>query len=153
MRRVIGAAAACAAAAAATALVVPVGQSNRVAPHASVRGPFLLVTLPSLGTVTWTCEPRRYPSFALAYRASPRYATTYLVLRAGTRRVTRRVHPGRVVTFPFSSTRTQLLSLVQGTGAGVLRASVRVDFVPNRPVVYCWSYAPPALTVRTFPRE
>lgn len=121
----------------------------------SPRGPFLLVTLPSLGTVTWTCDrPERYPSFTLGYRASPRYATTTIELRADRRRVARRVvQPGQRIRLPFSSARTQTLSFVQSTGAGELRASVFVDFVPNTPVIYCWPYAPPKITVQVSERR
>jgi hypothetical protein len=119
------------------------------------RGPFLLVTLPSLGTVTWTCDvSARYPSFALGYRASPRYADTLVELRARGRRIARRtVLPGQHARFPFLSSRTQTLEFVQGTGAGVLRAFVSVDFVPGLPVVYCWPYAPPAVRVLVSPRQ
>lgn len=121
---------------------------------ARVRGQFPLVTLPSLGTVTWTCDPGRYPSFALGYRASPRYATTTIELRSGGRRVERRVvQPGQRVRLPFSSARTQTLSFVQQTGAGELRASVLVEFVPNTPVIYCWPYAPPKTTAQVSPRR
>ncbi len=122
---------------------------------AKLRGPYLLVTLPSLGAVTWTCDTAaaRYPSFALGYRASPRYATTSVELRAGGHRVARRVvQPGQRLRLPFSSARTQTLSFVQGTGAGTLQASVFVNFVPNTPVNYCSPYSPPSLKVRVSPR-
>lgn len=145
----------CVAGAAAIAMVAAAGaatSSGASAPR--LLGPFLLVTLPSLGTVTWTCDVPGYPSFALGYRASPRHATTTLELRAGTRVVARRrVQPGQRVRFPFLRTRRQTLALIQGTGAGTLTASVAVDFVPGLPVTYCRPYAPPAIRVHVSPRQ
>ena len=144
----------CAAGATAIAILAAGAETPSGESATRLRGPFLLVTLPSLGTVTWTCDPARHPSFALGYRASPRYATTSLELRAGGRVVARRtVHPGQRVQFPFMRTRWQTLGLVQGTGAGTLSASVAVDFVPGLPVVYCEPYAPPAMRVHVSPRQ
>jgi hypothetical protein len=119
------------------------------------RGPFLLVTLPSLGTVTWTCDtPERYPSFALGYRASPRYATTIVKLRASGRHIAKRtVQPGQRIPLPFLSSRTQTLSFLHATGAGQLRASVLVDFAHNTMSIYCQAYAPPTMTVRVSGRR
>jgi hypothetical protein len=128
--------------------------ASRATPAGAARGPFALVTLPALGTVTWSCEPRRQGTFALGYRASPRYATTYVRLRAGGRRLFgRNVQPGERVRLPFSSARVQALTFAQGTGAGTLRAAVTVDFVPNLPTTYCIDYAPPKTTVRITPRQ
>ena len=145
----------CAAAVITIAMLAAGAATPRGESAARLRGPFLLVTLPSLGTVTWTCDvPERYPSFALGYRASPRHATTALELRAGGRVVARqRIQPGERVRFPFVRTRRQTLTLVQGTGAGTLTASVAVDFVPGLPVVYCVPYAPPAIRVHVAPRQ
>ena len=145
----------CAAAAAAIAVLAAGAETPSGETATRLRGPFQLVTLPSLGTVTWTCDvPERYPSFALGYRASPRYATTSLELRAGGRVVARgRIQPGQRVRFPFLRTRRQTLVLVQGTGAGTLTASVAVDFVPGLPVTYCVPYAPPEIRVRVSPRQ
>jgi hypothetical protein len=119
------------------------------------RGPFLLVTLPSLGTVTWTCDAAaRRPSYGLGYRASPRFATTLIELRiAGRVLTTRRIHPGRGLRFAARSARRQELLFVQGTGAGTLRARVSVDFAPLPPVTYCAPYAPPRLVVHVSRRE
>ena len=145
----------CAAGAAAITVLASGAETPSGESATRLRGPFLLVTLPSLGTVTWTCDlPDRYPSFALGYRASPRHATTALELRSGGRVVARHtIQPGRRVRFRFLRTRRQTLALVQGTGAGTLRASVAVDFVPGTPVPYCEPYAPPALRVHVSPRQ
>lgn len=119
-----------------------------------VRGPFLLVALPALGTVTWRCEDSRRGDFALGFRAASASADVRVRLHVGRRTIRRRqVLPGRSAFFPFLRTRVQQLDLVQGTGAGTLRAFVRVDFVPNHPSTYCWSYLPPRIDVRVHPRQ
>lgn len=140
------------------ALVISRTGSRRLWEYAAsptaARGPFLLVTLPSLGTVSWTCGAGRYPWFALRYHSSRRFATTRVEAFAGGRLVARRtVQPGDAVRLPFSAARKQRLLFLQATGAGTLRAEVAVDFVPNTPVIHCWDYAPPAFVARVQPRR
>jgi hypothetical protein len=121
---------------------------------AKVRGPFLLVTLPALGTVTWRCEDSRQADFALGFRAFAASADVHVRLHVGRRTIRRRqVLPGRSVRLPFLRSRVQQLDIIQGTGAGTLRAFVRVHFVPNYPSTYCWSYMPPRIDVRVHPRQ
>jgi hypothetical protein len=125
---------------------VAAGASVTTASRATgMRGPFMLVQLPSLGTVTWTCKPAS-GQFALGYRASPRFATTAIEHLVDGRRVASiMVDPGDRVRFAFSDARRQVLRFVQGTGAGVLRASVRATFEPT--FSYCFSYLPPPTTI------
>jgi hypothetical protein len=136
-------------------MLVPAAAAPTIDSAAGRRGPFLLVTLPSLGTVTWACgRSSGETMFALGYEASARYATTVLELRASRRRVSHRVvQPGRKVRFPFLAARVQALSFVQRTGAGELRASVRVDFVPGTSSSYCFEYQPPRISVQISPRQ
>ena len=118
------------------------------------RGPFLLVALPSLGTVTWTCDARDAERYALGFRAFGEGATLRLRLRAGRKLIrAATVHPGRSVRFRFVRSRVQRLSLVQATKPGTLRAYVRVSFTRGASTPYCWRYAPPRLDVRVIPRR
>ncbi len=124
------------------------------APGAAVdeRGPFYLVGLPSLGTLTWRCDGHDPERYALGFRAF-RTATTSIRLIARGRTVrSTRVHPRGVVRFPFVRSRVQRLEFVQGTGAGTLRATVTVSFVRDVPVSYCVPYAPPRIEVVVTPR-
>jgi hypothetical protein len=118
-----------------------------------VRGPFLLVSLPSLGTMTWRCDPARGPGYALGFRAFPISAEDLLRLHIGRRTiVTRGILPGHGIRLPYLRSRVQQVNLVQGTEAGTLRAFVTVDFVPHGNV-YCYPYFPPKTTVRVLPRS
>src|SRR4051794_3029050 len=67
-----------------------------------VRGPFLLVSLASLGTITWRCDPARKPSLALGFRAFSSSADAYTRLVVGSRTI-KRAHavPGAQVNFPY----------------------------------------------------
>lgn len=136
---------------AASAAGAPAGSSR-------TRGPWLLTTLPSMGSVTWRCDVAREragrPALALGFRASRTGATEVLELTVAGRRVVRRtLQPGQVVALPYLDHAVQQLSVVQRTEPGTLRAVVRVDFSP-RPVSpsHCWQYLPPAVTLRVFPR-
>jgi hypothetical protein len=128
--------------------LTPVGDSG----SATARGPFLLVTLPSLGTVTWRCE-QTLGRYALGVRLPQSGATTMARLTIGGRVVERvTVDPGEQWRFPASG-RVQRLDLTQLTGAGTLQATVTVGF-ERRPVVsHCFAYSPPNLTVRMTPRR
>lgn len=142
--------------AAALVLVVPAGTAQPT----SVRGPFLLVTLPSLGTVTWRCDPARkgpaadLPGLALGFRSPSNGATERVRLRAGGRTIVSRVvQPGQRLNLPYLRTRVQQLDVTQTTGAGTLRAFITVDFAPHGSTTYCWPYAPPRIDVRLLPRQ
>jgi hypothetical protein len=109
-----------------------------------VRGPFLLVSLASLGTVTWRCDPARQPSLALGFRAFSSSADAYARLVVGSRTIKKaHVVPGAQVNFPYVRASVQKLNVVQGTEAGTLRAFVAVDFAAPSVPSHCWPYAPP----------
>jgi hypothetical protein len=141
---------------AALALVplVLAGAVGRAGARADAGGPFPLVTLASLGTVTWRCNPHDLASVdrhGLGFRALPQAATESVRLFFGRRLVaTRRLDPSQSTTFPQSRSRVQTLRIVQATEAGTLRATVRVDFLPGR--TYCWPYFPPRADVTLLPR-
>src|SRR5689334_23827864 len=100
----------------------------RAASDGRARGPFLLVSLASLGVVTWRCDTTRHPDVALGFTAFDRSADTYVRLRAGGRTIAaRHVLPGRSTRLPFVFPLRQQLELVQGTEAGTVRAKVSVD--------------------------
>lgn len=138
-----------------------VSASAATAELAEVRGPFLLVALPALGTVTWRCDPARrpgaapgLPGLALGFRAFRSSATDRLRFRVGGRTILRRVvQPGESVEFPYLRRRVQQLEIVQPTGAGTLRAVVTVSFVSPAVAPYCYSYLPPRIDVRVLPRR
>src|SRR6478736_1637616 len=115
-----------------------------------IRGPWLLTTLPSMGSVTWRCDVAREragrPALALGFRASRTGATEVLELTVAGRRVVRRtLQPGQVVVLPYLDHAVQQLSVVQRTEPGTLRAVVRVDFSPRTvSPSHCWPYLPPA---------
>ena len=125
------------------------------------RGPFLLVALPALGVVTWRCDPSVTPGvapglagMALKFHAFRNSATDQVRLRAGGRTIRSRVvQPGETVELPYVQATRQRLDVVQQTGAGTLRASVRVDFVPHGPTTYCYPYLPPRVEVSVGPRR
>lgn len=132
------------------ALIVTVPISS--AAPAKARGPFLLVSLPSLGTVTWRCDPARQSGLALGFSAFSSAADLTLRLHVGRRTILRRhLVPGQATRFPYLQARVQQLDLVQGTKAGTLRAFVIVDFVPG--FNHCWPYYPPRTDVRVLPRR
>jgi hypothetical protein len=119
-------------------------------------GPFLLVALPALGTVTWRCDthdPARSDRRALGFRAFKDAATEAITLRVAGRAVAvHRLDPGRSVVFPWVRQRLLELDISQPTEPGTLRATVKVDFVPHRTYSYCWPYLPPRIDVRLLPR-
>jgi hypothetical protein len=109
---------------------------------------FLLLALPSLGSVTWRCGPTD-GEYALGYREFWSSATTAVTLRAGRRTIRKRVDPHELVTFPFSRASTQRLTFVQTTEPGTLRAVVKVRFGQARPVAPpCQAYLPPPFAVQ-----
>jgi hypothetical protein len=125
-----------------------------------VRGPWLLVTLPDVGTLTWRCEPRGQPAMgkglpalALAFRARPSSATETVTFRAGSRRIVKVLQPGQSVRFPYLAEPVQHVDVEQAIEPGRLVAHVEVAFVSPFVVGYCEPYAPPKLTVRVLPRR
>lgn len=141
-------------------VVIVMAPSSSAAP-AKVRGPFLLVSLPSLGTVTWRCDPARQPGLApglpglaLGFRSFRVSATDRLRFHVGERTIlTRVVQPGQSVQLPYLRSRVQQLDIVQQTGAGTLRAFLTVSFVSPGTSTYCYSYLPPRIDVRVRPRR
>jgi len=143
----------------ALALLVVTGSPATGAP-AVVRGPWVLTTLPALGTVTWRCDtrgPATAPglgALGLGFRVFERSATTDVRLHVGHKTLLRRrLDPGQSIQFPFARSREQQLELTQATGAGTLVARMRVDFVPHLLATYCYPYLPPRVTVNVFPRR
>ena len=115
------------------------------------RGPWLLTSLPAMGSITWRCTagarttPRAY---ALGFRALGSSATDEVQLLVNGRAVLHRtVQPGESVLFPHLTAATQRLVVTQGTEPRTLMAAVKVDFkwTGNS---YCWPYLPPPITVR-----
>ena len=147
--------------ASALAVVIVVLSPAASAREVRTRGPFLLAALPSLGTVTWRCDPRGQPrirrglpALALGFRAFSSSADVQLRLRVGTRLVrSLRVDPGESVALPFVRGPLQRLELVQFTEAGTLRAFVRVEFVFPSVATYCYSYLPPRIDIQITPRH
>jgi len=132
-------------------LVVPGSRASGGTPHC---GPFFLVRLPSLGTLTWRTVTRdRTDWHALAYRPTPPIATTEVNLRAGGRVVSRRRVDEQAVRFPLRRDRIQVVTLTQMTEPGTLKASVTVDFKPGVTYTYCAPYAPPGLKIVLDPRR
>jgi len=112
------------------------------------RGPFLLVTLPSLGTVTWSCGGSRDHEMALAFRVSATDATTMVKFAAGhvARAVT--LQPGQASRFPLLAPGQQRLTLAQATEVRTLRATLVVTFDSTQS--YCFSYLPPRISVEVW---
>lgn len=109
------------------------------------RGPFLLVTLPSLGTVTWSCGGPQDREVALAFRVPVTDATTLVRFAAGhiARAVT--LQPGQSTRFPRLAPEQQRVNITQGTEARTLRATVTATF--NSTQSYCFPYFPPRISV------
>jgi hypothetical protein len=120
------------------------------------RGPWLLATLPGMGTITWRCDARfaGLRTYRLAFDASTSKATERVTMLAGGIVQVSRVVDGpvRLLAPPTAFPRRQI-RVVQATEPGTLRAIVTVDFAP-RPVSpsHCFPYLPPATTARLFPR-
>ena len=130
-------------------LAVAIGGAAPAAPlgHSTARGPFLLVGLPSLGTVSWRCDGRGH--YALGFRVLAHSATTGLRFRAGTVAKTAIAQPGEPIRFPYVHAHRQRLTVVQGNEVRTLRASVVVYFAPH--YTYCWSYLVPRINVAIRP--
>jgi hypothetical protein len=128
---------------------------------AVVRGPFLITALPSLGRLSWRCDPARTPGLApglsglaLNYRAFVPSASQRVTLIAGGRTVlARRVDPGDVVGLPYLRRRVQTVVIRQFTEAGSVRATVTVTFARRSNGTYCQAYQSPAIDVHMTPRH
>src|SRR5262245_1353577 len=134
------------------ALAVVAAALAAAAPAAgrATAGPFVLVRLASLGTITWRCEGARY---GLGYQLPAGTATTRLVFRVGTAGQavrTATLQPGGALRLPASRSVVQRIALAQATEPRTLRASIRVTFAREPAFGYCRSYLPPR--VRLFLR-
>jgi hypothetical protein len=129
--------------------------------EARTRGPWPLVSLAALGTVTWRCDPTgapsvasRLPALALGFRVAARGQTGHLTLTVARRAVRSiAIEPGETITLPFLRAPIQRMNVSEGGEDGTLRATVIVSFV--RPFVsgYCWPYMPPKVDVQLTPRR
>ena len=131
---------------------VAAGVSGAGAAQRGGRGPWLLTTLPGMGTVSWRCNARGLP--ALGLNGSSATATETLTFRAGGKaRLHRVVQPGERVDLPYVRFPRQNVTIVQSTEPGTLKAVVTVDFT-RRPISpsHCLAYLPPALIVHVYPR-
>jgi hypothetical protein len=112
-------------------------------------GPFRLVSLPVLGTITWRCKTAssRDTRHALAFRAFSLSATTTIRFTAGklTRRVV--VQPGSTARLPWRAQWTQRLALTQSTEPRTLHALVTVRFLSGQ---ICSADMPPNVGVRVW---
>jgi hypothetical protein len=139
-------------------VVLPPAASAR---EARARGPWLLVALSSLGTVTWRCDatahPRlapELPALALGFKAFAAGQSGSVRLVVGSRTiVSRTIQPGQSIRFPYLGERVQRLDVQEGGEDGTLRAAVTVDFAPHATSDYCWPYMPPGVVVRLLPRR
>jgi hypothetical protein len=113
------------------------------------RGPFLLVGLPSLGTLGWRCDAARTSRYALSFHAFSGTATDGVGFQAGAVSKHSTVQPGESIRFPYVHSHTQRFTIAQGTEPRLLRARVTVYFAPR--YTYCFSYLVPRVTVRIIP--
>jgi hypothetical protein len=116
------------------------------------RGPFLLVSLPTLGTVTWSCDPSKNPYWSLGFNASSG-ANDSVRFHVGSRTiVSRTLRSGQSIQFPRVDSEVEQVDVVdRSVKTGLLRAYVKVDFVIGN-YSYCWPYLPPRLVVHLLPR-
>jgi hypothetical protein len=129
--------------------------------HAHSAGPWPLVSLASLGTVTWRCalkgQPQLapgLPALALGFRVARLGQTGHLALTIGTKTVVARaIQPGQVIALPYLHAPVQRLALSEGGEDGTLRATVVVAFPRHSLSNYCWPYMPPDVRVHLSPRR
>jgi hypothetical protein len=132
-------------------LLVVIGGPIASARMERERGPWLLTSLPSMGSITWRCTAGARPSaraYALGFRALVSSATDEVRLLVNGRvMLSRTVQPGESVSFPHLAAAVQQVEVTQGTEPRTLKATVDVDF-KWAGYSYCWSYLPPPVTVR-----
>jgi hypothetical protein len=132
-------------------LLIVIGGPIASARVESERGPWLLTSLPSMGSITWRCTAGARPSpraYALGFRALLSSATDEVQLLVNGRVVlSRTVQPGESVAFPHLAAAVQRVEVTQGTEPRTLKATITVDF-KWAGYSYCWSYLPPPVTVR-----
>jgi hypothetical protein len=132
-------------------LLVVIGGPIASARLESERGPWLLTSLPSMGSITWRCTAGARPSpraYALGFRALLSSATDEVQLLVNGRVVlSRTVQPGESVSFPHLAAAVQRVEVTQGTEPRTLKGTITVDF-KWAGYSYCWSYLPPPVTVR-----
>jgi hypothetical protein len=128
--------------------------------EARVRGPWLLVSLASLGQVTWRCDLSRHPGvapglpgLALGFRPFPVSQSGGVRLLAGGRTILRGFIRPQPIRLPYLHARVQHLAIWEGGEDGTLRAFVDVDFAAGSTSDYCWPYMPPKTDVRLLPRR
>ena len=132
-------------------LLVPGSRAGGEEPHC---GPFFLVKLPSLGTLTWRTATRNGKDWhGLGYRPTPPIATTFVGLRVGGRIVAGRTVNERAVRFSLYPHRYQVVRLTQITEPRTLKATITVDFRPGSAGEYCALYVPPGLRITLLPRS
>jgi hypothetical protein len=137
----------------------PVASASAQQTH--VAGPWPLVSLASLGTVTWRCDPKArpqvapgLPALALGFRVARLGQTGHLTLVIGTKTVVSRViQPGQVIALPYLPAATQRLAISEGGEDGTLRATILVTFRQPSRSNYCWAYMPPDVHVHLSPRR
>jgi|SRR5579862_3556469 len=126
-----------------------------------VSGPWPLVSLAALGTVTWRCDPearpriaRGLPALALGFRVARLGQTGHLTLMIGARAVVSRViQPGEVMALPYLRAATQRLAITESGEDGTLQAAIVVTFQQHSLANYCWPYMPPDVHVHLSPRR
>jgi len=126
-----------------------------------VVGPWQLVSLASLGTVTWRCDPEArphvapgLPALALGFQVARLGQTGHLVLAVGTTSIVSRViQPGQVIALPYLAAPTQRLTVSEGGEDGALHATVVATFRQPSLSNYCWPYMPPDVQVHLSSRR
>ncbi|HEY7149739.1 MAG TPA: hypothetical protein VH420_09880 [Gaiellaceae bacterium] len=132
-------------------LLVPGSRASRETSHC---GPFLLVQLPSLGTLSWrTVTQGQTIRHGLEYRPTPSAATTDVRLVVDGEVVAKRRVDEQTARFSPVRARRQVVKLSQHTEPGTLRASIEIDFKPGVTYTYCYPYLPPGLTITLLPRS
>jgi hypothetical protein len=135
--------------------------SQASAEDVRARGPWPLVSLAALGTVTWRCDASRHPglapglpALALGFHASRTGQSGSLRLLVGPRTVfERKVQPGQTITLPYLYARHQRVEISAEGEDGTLRAVVTVNFADGTTSGYCWTYMPPATAIQLFARR
>jgi hypothetical protein len=126
------------------------GSVDHLRAGGSVRGPFTLTTLPSMGRVVWICGPNG--SYGLGFRAFRSGATQTVTIRVGSRTLRRRqVQPGGRVAATLREELRQQVTVTQATKPGLLKARVAVDFRHPRNG-FCAPYDPPGFVLVVSPR-